>query len=135
MDLVIDANIVFSALINSSGSSCDLLFSDRLNLSAPEFLKEEIEKHKKEILMKTGLDEKELDIALSLLFTKIKLVPFSEFKQHSQKAKSICPDPDDTEYFALAMALKCPVWSNEKRLKLQEMISVINTAEMIELLK
>jgi predicted nucleic acid-binding protein len=135
MDVVIDANIVMSALINASGSSCELLFSDKLSLSAPEFLKEEIEKHKEEILTKTGLTEEDLNVAISILFTKIKLVPFSEFKQHAQKAKSICPDPDDTEYFALAMALKCPVWSNEKRLKNQEMIKIIDTSEMIHLLK
>lgn len=44
MDLVIDANIVMSALISSHGKTFDIIFSDRIRLYAPEFLLEEIDK-------------------------------------------------------------------------------------------
>ena len=49
MELVIDANVIISALISSSGKTAEMLFSDRLKLYAPEYLMDEISKHKKEI--------------------------------------------------------------------------------------
>lgn len=49
--------------------------------------------------------------------------------------EGICPDPDDSEYFALAMKLRCTIWSNDKRLKQQEKVNIINTTELIGILK
>ena len=43
MDVVIDANVLFAALIKE-GASRRLLMSDMLTLYAPEFLLEEVEK-------------------------------------------------------------------------------------------
>ena len=47
MELVIDANILMSALISNQGRTFDLIFDERLRLFSPEFLFEEIKKHKK----------------------------------------------------------------------------------------
>ncbi len=52
MDLIIDANILMSALISNYGKNFDLIFNERLSLFAPEFLFEEIKKHKGEIIEK-----------------------------------------------------------------------------------
>lgn len=120
-------------MISFGGKSCDLLFSDELKLFAPEFLQEEIDKHKEEILNKSGLAEVELDLVLSLIFLRIIFVPFSEFDRHLETAIRICPDPGDTEYFSLALKHKCLIWSNDRELKQQEVIKVYNTQEMISL--
>ena len=45
MDLVIDANILFSILIKS-GKTEELLFKEDIHLFAPEFIFEEFEKYK-----------------------------------------------------------------------------------------
>ena len=45
MDLVIDANILFAALIKRNVTS-DLLFRNDLHLYAPEFIFEEFEKYR-----------------------------------------------------------------------------------------
>ena len=37
MELIIDANILMSALISSQGRTFDLMFDERLKLFAPEF--------------------------------------------------------------------------------------------------
>ena len=50
MDIVIDANVFLSALISPGGKTCEMLFNDRLKLFAPEWLLEEFEEHKQEIL-------------------------------------------------------------------------------------
>jgi len=52
MKLVIDANILFAALIKE-GSTAELLISDKIQLFAPEFLFKEFSKYKNLILKKT----------------------------------------------------------------------------------
>jgi len=49
-----------------------------------------------------------------------------------KEAKSISPDPDDSDFFALALKLNCPIWSEEKKLKKQLEVKVVNTSELIE---
>ena len=51
MELVIDANVLFSALINNSLTT-ELLFEPTLKLYAPEFLIEEFMKYEELILKK-----------------------------------------------------------------------------------
>ena len=128
MDLVVDANIVISALIGK-GRTLDLLFSERFRLFAPQYLFEEITKHKAEILEKSLLGEAQLDAFLSLVTLRISIVPKAEFEK--MLAKDISPDPNDREYFALAMSLGCPIWTNDKKLKEQERVRIFNTTELI----
>ena len=52
MQLVIDANIVFAALIKA-GSTADLITSPKLELYSPPFLFEEFEKYSSYLLDKT----------------------------------------------------------------------------------
>jgi len=135
MELVIDANIFISAIISINGKTRDLIFLKDFSLFAPEYLLEEVEKYKKEIITKSKLDEDSFVLALSLLSSKIKLVPFSEFKLFMDKAKNICSDPDDVEYFALALSRNIPLWSDDKKLKEQSEIKIISTIELINLIK
>lgn len=132
MDLIIDANIVISALISIQGKTCDLLFSEKLNLITAELLIREFYEHKKEIIEKSQLSEEELDLALSIISSRIKFIPFLEFKQFIPRAKEICPDPDDIEYFALALKLNCPVWTDDKALKNQNLVKIISTSELLK---
>jgi predicted nucleic acid-binding protein len=134
MDLVVDANIVMSTLISAEGKTFDLIFNDRLKLFAPEFLLEEIEKHKEEILSKSTLSEAEFKLLLSLVFSRIEIIPLSEFQKFVVCAEKITPDPNDTEYFALALRLNCAIWTNDKKLKGQDKIKIHSTTELIELL-
>ena len=133
MELVVDANVVMSALISSLGKTAELIFSDKLKLYAPEFLLEEVNKHRGEISDKSGLSSEEINILLSLISLNIEFAPSSEFKEFEKEASKICPDPDDIEYFALALKLSCFLWSNDKRLK-QGSLKVINTSELLALL-
>lgn len=133
MDLIIDAkNIVMSALISMNGKTRDLIFLSNLSLFAPEYLMEEIEKHKTEIIKKSDLDGESFEIAKSLILSKIKLIPFSEFESSINKAKAVCPDPNDTEYFALALSKNIPIWSDDKALKQQSGIKIYSTSELLK---
>ncbi len=112
MLLVVDANVLFSALI-ARGKTCDLMFSERLQLIAPEFLFMELEEHKDELIEKSSL---------------------SEYKEFLSKAKTVSPDPDDIDLFALALKLDCPLWAQEKAFKNQSEVKVFSTTDLVSLL-
>ena len=134
MRLVVDANAVFSMLIAFGNKSCDLLFLGLVDLSAPEYLLGEIWEHELEIIEKSCLKPAQVRDALELIASKVKFIPFPEYAPFILKAESICPDPDDAEYFAVALSLHCPLWSNDKELKKQDFVKVLSTSELLQLL-
>lgn len=131
MDLVIDANVLFSALISSEGRTFDLIFNDKFRLYAPEFLLEEIKKHKDEIVEKSSLSYENFELLFVILSSRIAFIPRNEFEEFRLLAKEISPDINDIEYFALALKLDCAIWSNDKLLKNQEKIKVYSTKELL----
>jgi len=135
MELIIDANILMSALISSQGRTFDLMFDERLKLFAPEFLFEEIRKYRDEIIQKSKISKFEFDLLLTMLYAKVEIVSREEFANFINKAEDITPDEGDTEYLALALKLNCSIWSNDKQLKKQNYIKVINTSELMKLFK
>ena len=129
MDLVVDANILFSALIRDS-FTYNLLFSGSFHLFTPEYIFTELEKHKEEILKKTERSEEEFFRLLEILKRRIVIVPLEELVPYAGDAEKLTPDPDDMAYFALALKLNCAIWSNDKKLKEQDKIEVYNTHEL-----
>ncbi|MEK6903702.1 MAG: PIN domain-containing protein [Nanoarchaeota archaeon] len=132
MDLVVDANILFAALIKDS-FSYNLLFSDKFHLFTPEYIFTELEKHKEEILEKTERTTEEFFRLLEILKRRIVLVPLEELVPYIEEAEELTPDPDDMTYFALALKLNCAIWSNDKKLKEQDNIKVYHSHELTEL--
>lgn len=124
-----------SALVTTQGFTYDLIFNDKIRLSAPEYLLEEFEEHRGEIIEKSNLSEEDLQIFLSLISSRIEFIEKNEFKQFVEPASEITPDIDDTEYFALALKLNCAIWSNDKKLKQQDRVKVYSTAELTKLLR
>lgn len=134
MDVVVDANVVITALISPKGHTADAFFSPMLNVFAPPFLLEEIEEHKEELQKKTDLSETDFNKLIAFLTTEIEISPATTFKSFLPKAKKLSPDPDDVAYFALALKLQCPLWSNDKLLKSQQEVKVFSTAELLQFL-
>lgn len=130
MDVVIDANVLFAALIKE-GASRQLLMSDMLTLYAPEFLLEEVKRHEEFILQKTGKSKEELQRVLAMLRGRIVFVRLSELVPFLDKAKQISPDEKDISYFALALRLGLPIWSNDAALKQKQVtVKVYSTEEV-----
>ncbi len=134
MDIVVDANIIIAALISPTGHTADLFFSPLLRVFAPELLLEEVEEHKKELLKKTGLTERDFNSLVAFLARRISFFPVIEFLSFLPKAKQASPDPDDSAYLALALKLCCPLWSNDKQLKSQSAVRIISTSELLKLM-
>lgn len=131
MELVVDANVLFAVCI-TKGKTEEILFSDDVHLFAPEFLFEEFEKYRNLIIEKTKRSANEFDILLSILKKQIQLVPNEETNPFLTMAQKISPDPYDADYFALALKLRCPLWTNDKELAKQKTIIVYTTADLIK---
>lgn len=131
MKLIVDANVLFSALIKD-GLTAELLISDKLQLFAPEFLFTEFAKYKELILRKTHRNEEEFNNFLEILKEQIYIVPKKEIMPFMDEADKISPDPKDTIYLGLAIALKSNIWSNDKKLKQgQTKVKVFSTEELL----
>ena len=133
MFVVIDANELISLMIRGSRYAREIFLSEKIKLIAPEFIIEEFANNKEEILLKTRKTEQEFLIALSILKDRINLVPESEFADYMKSACSLIPlHQKDAVYFALALKYDCPIWSEEKVLKKQNQIKVLDTLELYE---
>ena len=133
MDLVTDANIIFAALIKESKTH-ELIFDEKLHLFTTEFFFTEFGKHAKELQEKTGKTEEELNHLLDVLKKKIILIPLEELLPYVDEAEKISPDPDDVAYIALAMKLKCAIWSQDRKLKeKQNKVKVYSTEDLVRI--
>ena len=129
---VADANIIFAAIIREEITR-RILFCNNLLVYVPEHIFVEIEKYRDEMILKTGKRDDDFEIFMSKLFRLVKPVPFLDFYDCLPHARKICPDKNDVMYFALAMKLKCPIWSNDRKLKEQKFVRVYSTEDMLAL--
>ena len=69
-----------------------------------------------------------------VLKKKIILIPMEELLPYVDEAKKISPDPDDVAYIALALKLKCAIWSQDRKLKdRQNKVQVYSTEDLIKM--
>jgi len=105
--IIVDTNIVFSALLNSTGKIGNILLHSREHLQffTCEYLHTEILRHRKKILKFTKLPEPDLIeleslIAGRITFINEKLLPQSLLLKTEILLKDI--DQNDTPFVALA---------------------------------
>lgn len=131
MGLVVDANILFS-FFNEKSKARELSTLSSIILYSPEFALEEINKHRGEILKRFSLSDVQFSLILKLLQIVINFVKSEEYTRFLPKAKEISPDPDDVDFFALALKLECDIWSNDTNLKEQSRVKVFSTKDLVE---
>ncbi len=133
MLVVIDANELFSLLIKGSKSSKEIFLSKSIEFIAPEFLLEEFTNNQEEVLSKTHRTEEEFSELLSIFKDRVKLISEQEIASFIPEACELLPEhTKDKEYLALALKFKCIIWSEEKLLKKQVKIKVLNTKELFD---
>ena len=79
---------MFASLIKD-GTTRKILYTERFEFIAPEFIKEEMLKYEKELISKIKIPPQDFRILLSLLFEKITLISKKDMKSilRSSKAK------------------------------------------------
>lgn len=125
---------MFSFFNKGSGTRKLILNFESLDLSTPSFCIGELKKHKERICRKSGLSKKEFEEALNGIKIFVRVIAIDEYKDFIKEATRISPDPDDTEFFALALKLDCPIWSEDRLLKQQPRVKILSTGELMKLL-
>ncbi|MDO8427805.1 MAG: PIN domain-containing protein [Candidatus Diapherotrites archaeon] len=136
LKLVVDANVIVSALLKN-GQTRELLLSGKFEkLAVPDFIQEELFKYLDEFSKRLDCEKKELQDTLAELFESAKIEIFqSEFySDFSTKAKSLISDSKDTAYLALALKLNYSIWSQDPDFKAQNEIKIYTTLDLIKLI-
>ena len=131
MRLVLDANILLS-LMNPDSCASYLFSSLRAEFLAPLYVKVEMDEHKSEFLTKSKLSRHEFEIRLAEIGGRISFVGASEFDDLPDMCDDLLPDREDSQYLALALLTKSPIWSNDSHLKQQSLVKVFTTKELID---
>lgn len=143
MKIIVDTNIVFSALLNTSkGIGKILLTSNQyLQFYTCQYLRTELHNHSLKLKKLTKLSDDELEQLIDLILKNITtihedIIPKSQFIKAFELTKDI--DPSDTPFLALAIHLKGRLWTGDnklvKGLQKKDCIVPITSAELQELL-
>ncbi len=133
MKLVVDANVVMSALIADSKTR-ELIVTLEADLVTPEVVHSEIETHETLIVEKSGMDLERVRQFVELLFEYVETVPASEFHQYIERADRTIgdTDPDDVLYLASALGCNAGIWSDDSDFDEQDLVPVFTTGEVID---
>ncbi len=133
MKLVVDANVVISALIANSKTQ-ELIVTLEPELLTPKFVHDEIGNYEDLIVEKSGMSSDRVQQFIDLLFQYIETVPASEFYPHIEEADETIgdTDPDDVLYVACALARDACVWSDDSDFDEQDLVRVLTTSKVIE---
>ncbi len=139
MKIIVDANIIFSGILNSNGKIGDLLINSKgiLQFIAPEFLRIEIQKHHSRLSKISALPidkviEAEYHICQDIVFISEEQIRLPAWLAAE---KLVCDiDPNDTQYVAYAKHFRCKLWSGDKALlkglELKGFKRIINTEDL-----
>lgn len=118
--IVIDTNLIFSALIPRASMIREILFESNMNFYSPNFLIAEIYKHKEKLLKISKLNEHEFYVYFNGVIERIKFIPTDFISIESrQRAYDLCHDIDskDIPFVGLSIELSIPLWTGDKKLK------------------
>ena len=133
MKLVVDANVVISALIADSKTR-ELIVTLEPDLLTPEFVYDEIGNYTELIVEKSGMSPERVAQFIDLLFQYIQVVPAQEFYPHIEEAEAAIgdTDPDDVLYVACGLAEDAAVWSDDTDFDEQTLVETYSTSDVID---
>jgi predicted nucleic acid-binding protein len=142
MKIIVDTNIVFSAMLNKQSVIGDMLLNsqEQFEFYTCEYLREELANHKSKIMGLTGYDDltyHEIEFLLynQLTFFSEALIPFEYWQTAANYVRDV--DMDDIAFVALSLFLDFKLWTGDKRLReglLQRGFkNCISTQELLQL--
>ena len=132
MDLVVDANVLFAALLGRD-KTMELFFEDKIRLFAPSHLLFEFENNKEWLAKSCKLPVGEFIKLFESLKNRIDIYTTSGISSEiAERAERLAPHRKDIPYFALALYLGCAIWSREGSFKKQNAVKVYSTPELVD---
>ena len=114
--LVLDANILIRAVLGVKVSGLLGKYAHTVEFCAPSIAFEDAEAHLPAIMAKRGISADELSFALDAVRLLVEEVPAEATDQMQTEALRRIGrrDADDWPIVAAALALKCPIWTEDK---------------------
>ena len=142
MKIVVDTNIVFSAILNTNSKIGDLLMNSEsiFEFRSVMYLKEEIENHEEKLMAISGLSQGQIEQSTEQVFSCIKfiseeIIPFEVWQKAVRLVRDV--DMDDIAFVALSEYEEIKLWTGDKELitglKAKGFQNCITTEEMVEL--
>ena len=139
MKIIVDANIVFSAILNTNIRIAQILIYEnpKFQFYSCDYLQTEILKHREKLLKLTNLSlgellELENFITHNITFINEHLLPEKLIEETQILLQNI--DPFDVPFIALANHLDAKLWTGDKKLynplKEQNFKNLISTIEL-----
>ncbi len=85
-------------------------------------------------MKKFNLTDFQFQTIENFLRTIVKFVDVKDYGECITEAQKISPDAEDVDYFALALKLNCPIWTQEKGLKKQDKVKILSTSELMKII-
>jgi len=142
MKIVVDSNIVFSAILNSKGKIGQILIngSKYFDFYSTGLLKDEIAEHKNKILQLSGYSHSEFTESYQLILNRIIfvdeiLLSDKDLKKAMNLVSGI--DADDAIFVALNNHLSASLWTGDKRLlaglKKKGYLRILSTDDLFDI--
>jgi predicted nucleic acid-binding protein len=122
MRVVIDTNILFSAILNTNSQIAKVILHSRqkINFYSTPAIFYELQEHKEKLKRLGKYSDVAFAEALNLFFSRIRLIDVELIPlKHFIKAEGLTSDVDidDTEFIALTEHIRGKFWSGDKELK------------------
>lgn len=132
--LVVDANILFSALLRD-GATRRLLLDGQLNVHTPSHIWSEFERNRAFLLKKSRATRSAFDILIDSLKDRLSDIPLPLIRDRMDEALEAVANDDreDSPYIAAALALGATLWTDDKRLADSAPVLVLTTSDVIRL--
>ncbi len=118
--VVVDANILFAALVSKSQWLRDRLFNQDIRFVSPKFILVELFKYKEKMVDRTQLNTDDFLNLLNILLNRIDFINDDEISlENWMEAFRLCGDTDmkDIAYVALALETGAAMWTRDEELK------------------
>ena len=135
MKLIVDTNIIISALIKDSITR-KIIHHIKADLFCIPLQQKELEKYKSLILRRSNLDELELKNLISQLYQKMIPLKDSIILSKMPTAIKIMDhiDPNDTQFIAAALSIKADIWSDDKHFQKQNKVKIRKTKDLVTII-
>ena len=121
MRVVVDTNIVFSAILNTTSLIGELLFNseNQFDFYSSEFMEVELSKYSSKLKKATSMNAKQLNVAIRQVFNNIHLISNEAISpEHWKEAYQLTNNVDekDTPFVATTLSIGAVLWTGDKKL-------------------
>jgi predicted nucleic acid-binding protein len=120
MNVVVDANIIFSSLLIEKSRIRNFLLDERFSFFSPDYLMMELLNKQERLLKYTSMEKQLVDELFRILVQKIHFVKEDFVSTECRNAAlELCRGVDETDvpYVALAIEMNYPLWTGDEKLK------------------